>query len=335
MTACGELLTAVLEATAIHSATSYSWFGTPVQDVPRQIERTMSPSDARDYLLYRLQMQLYNDFYCRGAPTPSREPPARGAMHSSSPFVEALSAANSGRGSREPGWLVRAVDHRAIVVERDGLQVWVRPQDVFAPSSGIIPGARIRVRLPKELLNLFPGFYMTLGDEGISPESDQALIRFYWNVTSTAAPHLVRAMTTRLNKARLPFRMKVVNEPERFTRCDAAVLYVRKADHRSLAQPVREIYRELAGDLKPAIPAFTKQLAPGLGFAEDPGGGDSFGTHRCRLLADGIIRAHESGCQAVSERLRVVAARFEETGITLEQPFLNAGSVDVYAFRLP
>ena len=39
------------------------------------------------------------------------------------------------------------------------------------------------------------------------------------------------------------------------------------------------------------VPAFTKHLAPGLGFAEDPGTiRDSFGTHRCRLLAEGTLR---------------------------------------------
>ncbi len=325
-------VTSALQATVIHSPTSYSWFGVRVQELPPETEQEMSPTDARDYLLYRLQAQLYNDFYCRGGATPSAEPQGQAHDDRFSPFVEALSSANTGKGSREPGWVVRAADHREIVVERDGLRVWVRRDEVFATNGAIVPGAQVRVRLPKELLNLFPGFYMALGNEGLDVQATEPLIRFYWNVSSAGAPRLVRALTERLNSARLPFRLKVVNAPERFTRCDAAVLYVRKTDHAKLVRPVRTTYDELKSQMRSPIPVFTRPIASGLGFAEDPGGGDSFGTHRCRILADGIIRAYEAGCDSVVEQLRIVESQFREAGISLDKPFLNAGSADIYAF---
>jgi hypothetical protein len=50
--------------------------------------------------------------------------------------------------------------------------------------------------------------------------------------------------------------------------------------------------------MRPGTPVFTKFLAPGLGLAEDPGQGDSFGQHRCRLLADAMILAYEQGKKA-------------------------------------
>jgi hypothetical protein len=321
-----------LQATVIHSPTSYSWFGVRVQELPPEIEQAMSATDARDYLLYRLQAQLYNDFYCRGGASPSAEPQGQTRNGVFTPFVEALSAANVGMGSREPGWVVRAADHREIVVERDGLRVWVRRDEVYASNGAIVPGAQVRVRLPKELMNLFPGFYMALGNEGLELQATEPLIRFYWNVSSEGAPRLVRALTERLNSARLPFRLKVVNDPERFIRCDAAVLYVRKRDHLKLVRLVRTTFGELASQMRPLTPMFTRDIAPGLGFAEDPGGSDSFGTHRCRLLADGIIRSYESGCHSVADQLRTIEAEFAGAGISLDKPYLNAGSSDLYAF---
>jgi hypothetical protein len=303
-----------------------------VQELPPETEQEMSATDARAYLLYRLQGQLYNDFYCRGGATPPVESQAPTRQGVFSPYVEALSSANAGTGSREPGWMVRVADHREIVVERDGLRVWVRRDEVFASNGAIVPGAQVRVRLPKELLNLFPGFYMALGNEGLDLQATEPLIRFYWNVSNEGAPRLVRALTERLNSGRLPYRLKVVSNPERFTRCDAAVLYARKRDYPKLVRTVRATFGELAGEMRPATPVFTWPIASGLGFAEDPGGSDSFGTHRCRLLADGIIRAHEAGCRSLAEQLRVVEAQFAEAGISLDKPYLNPGSSDSYTF---
>src|SRR5262249_33566341 len=86
-------------------------------------------------------------------------------------------------------------------------------------------------------------------------------------------------------------------------------------------------------NLKQGTPTFTKPLAEGVGLAEDPGQGDSFGLHRCQLLADGMIRAYEQGKKSVYERLKVVEDRFAEDGISLEKPFLNPGSSDDYHFQ--
>ena len=81
---------------------------------------------------------------------------------------------------------------------------------------------------------------------------------------------------------------------------------------------------------------FTKRLAPGLALAEEPAGpADSFGTHRCGLLAEAIIRAYEQKTEAIHSRMEVLAACFDEEGLSLHTPFLNAGSVDDYHFPPP
>jgi hypothetical protein len=52
--------------------------------------------------------------------------------------------------------------------------------------------------------------------------------------------------------------------------------------------------------------------------------------HRCQLLAEGIVRAHEQGGGSLEQRLSTVVSCFAESGISLERPFLNPGSEDIY-----
>jgi hypothetical protein len=67
-------------------------------------------------------------------------------------------------------------------------------------------------------------------------------------------------------------------------------------------------------------------------LAEDPGNMESFGTNRCRILAEAIWLAFTQGAQTERERLRVVRNQFEQYGLSLDQPWLNPGSVDRYTF---
>jgi class II lanthipeptide synthase len=326
------LMAAGLAAVRVHSETSYSWFGQRNPLLPKAIRATIGPQDAREYILYALQQQLYHYFYCPGTAVPARNPTVVGhRLTWWTEFVGDLSAANNGTGSLEPGWRVHTIEGDHIVVERHGLHLWMKPDEVWLThDSRPEPGVAASIRLPKELLRRSPGFYLALGNEGLPPRHTDTVIRLYWNLVAYAAPQLVSLLTTQLNAARIPFRLKVINDPERYTRCDAAVLYVPKRSYFEITDPVTNIYRELRASLQPGTPAFTKPLAPGLGLAEDPGTGDSFGMHRCRLFAEGIMNAHDAGQRSNDERLESLAASFTATGINCEQPYLNPGSTDSY-----
>ncbi|HXN36564.1 MAG TPA: T3SS effector HopA1 family protein, partial [Solirubrobacteraceae bacterium] len=97
---------------------------------------------------------------------------------------------------------------------------------------------------------------------------------------------------------------------------------------------VGDAYAALASELRPATPAFTKQLAPGLGLAEDPGDGQSFGMHRTLLLARAAVRAHELECFSDESREAVLSETFAEQGLDLDRPYLSAGSSDSYTLAL-
>ena len=250
------------------------------------------------------------------------------------PFLAALSSANTGTGFWEGGWdVVRHVDGN-LVVRRDGLELWVRPDDCLLRDATIPPpGSATSLRMPKEFLGASPGYYVASGDQAFQVDGRSALLRLYWNLTVHGAVPFVRSATGALN-GNVPYRLKVLQDPRSFTRCDAGVLYVCQRDCLAAAPAIRHIHKDVARYLKPSTPALTKRLWPGVGFAEDPGADESFGQHRCGLLADGLIRAYEEGAASVDARFAVVAEHFAANGIRLDEPYLNPGSVANPAVKL-
>ena len=328
-----QLVDAALRAAVLHSATSFSWFGSRNPSLARSVKRALTPRTARNYLLVQLQMQLYGDFYRQGYAAPAAKNILNAPAMGRTPFVDALSAANCGRGSWEHGWVVSAIADDQVAVRRDGLTLWTRRQDCLArPGGEVEVDGPCALRLPKECLNISPGFYMVHSDQPFTHDRAETMVRFYWNLEADGAARFVDAATRMLNRDGLPFRLKVLKDPSHYTRCDAGVLYIRKRESEAVAAVIREIYPVMRGSLRSGTPVFTKCLAPGLGLAEDPGQGDSFGQHRCRLLADGMILAFEQGRKSSDARMRTVADRFARDGIRLEQPFLNAGSTDDYCW---
>jgi HopA1 effector protein family len=326
---------AAIQATLFHSSTTYSWFGKRSLQLPATIKRALTPETARNYLLYSLQSQLYSDFYCRGFAAPTKQEAIVIPRRGMTPFVEALSAANCGGGYWEDNWEVCMIGEGEMVVYKGGLELWVRPEDCLVPDgTTVVRGTRLSLHFPKEFLGISPGFYMILSDKQLARDDSQPLIRLYWNLRAEGAVPFVRSVTSLLNRAHLPFKLKVLRDPVLFTRCDAAVIYMLKRDYDVAAETLSRVYSEVVTNLRQGIPVFTKLLAPGIGLAEDPGEEESFGLHRCRLLGDGMIRAFEHGKKSVEERLQIVIDRFTEDDISLEKPFLNPGSSDNYNFQV-
>jgi hypothetical protein len=316
----------------IHSPTTYSWFGRRSQPPPPRLRPLLQSGGAHLLLLAVLRLQLYRDLYCQGAAVPAHPVIESPPPPTSAPFVEALSAANAGRGPRQPGWRIREIRGQRVVVGRDGLRALAR-QEVLVVQDGadVTIGAMVDVRLPKEHREAAPGFYLALGDEYLDTNDGQPVVRFYWNLRSTGARRLVGVLTTRLNAEAVPFHLKLLNGAGQYRRCDAGVLYIPKQALGTVSRILPEIYRAVAPQLKPLTPALTKRLAPGLGVAEGPSSGGSFGLHRCGMLAEGVLRAHQQGYRRTAERLEVVATCFAEQGIDLDVPFLSPGSADEYA----
>ena len=311
---------AALGAVTILTPTRYAWFGRRSRPLASSIDAELSQYERRKYLLACLREELYASFYCPGRPVPARwgTPAPAGADPR---LVEAMSRANPGRGSWEPGWIVDRLDGEEAVVVHGRLRTRVRLDGCRSASGQVAPGSEVGIRLPNELHELSPGYYTVVG-EVADTEPPASFVRVYWNIGRSGAPALVRTLAARLNGELVPFRMKVANHPFHLDRCDSAVLYLRADVFRALAEALRETAAALTTHLRPRIPALTLELAPGVGLAEDAGGG-SFGQRRCSLLAEGIVRAHEQRLVAPGDQLDAVAARFAEDGVLIDAPYLE------------
>ncbi len=323
-----QVVEGALEALRIDTPTSFSWCGEQSPPLPPGVVAEMGEATARDFLRDRLQEKLYTSFYCSGRAEPPRpRPMAMARPGTASLFTDSLSRANTGTGSRESGWKIeREEDDGRLVVHRNGLSLWARPAEVRGDE--LSPGSAVSVTLPPELLRLSPGFYMALGNEEL--DFDEPMVRHYWHLDSGGGVALVAAGARAFNQARLPFRLKVLIDPDGYSRRDAGVLYTPRRLRRQVSDLLPSVRAAVAGHLRPGTPAFTKRLAEGLGLAEDPPGPDSFGTNRCRLLADAMVRAFELGLETTAEQLSLVERHFDEHGVGLDRPYLNAGSVDEY-----
>ena len=86
---------------------------------------------------------------------------------------------------------------------------------------------------------------------------------------------------------------------------------------------LRKVAVGLSAHLRPRIPAFTLELVPGVGLAEENGNAESFGVRRCAVLADAIVGAEERGLTHPAARLDAAAARFADDGVDIDAPYLE------------
>lgn len=318
-------LRSMVEAITIVSSSQLQWYGRLMStDTARGLsEHRLAPgiSSFKD----SLQSHLYQSFYCTGGPTPW--PLSSSYGNEPDNFREQLSSSNSVSQLWSDGWKVwQAAQNGNVGVAYGEFQCWAPQSDVEAEQESLIAaGHRVRVRLPAERLKTFPGFYGIFGGKDlVSGES----VRFYWNLERDGAPILIRELSVSLAAAKLAYQLKVVSNPSGYSRCDAGVLYIFQPDFSDAADSVRHAYPMVRSQLKPQVPALTRRLAPGLGFAENPGANTSFGFHRCGLIAEGLIDSRQRGITSVPGRMDVIAERFAREGLSLDRPYLNSNSDD-------
>lgn len=311
------------DAVSIESPVRYSLHGQP-----RDLSQMRG--EARTNLVQTLETDLYVRLYTR----PSAGTAVADYLGQRD-HVSALSAANNGRGSWEPGWRVGEVDEEdgRVAVTKDAITFWVDPSTGIRTATGrAAPGDWCRVLVAKELRNLMPGFYFAIGDGDQADTRDrpEPLVRFYWNLTAAGAAPYMAAATQTLNATSVPFRTKVLTDPASYVRADGGVLYLERRFFHRVRAALLQIHAAVAQYLRPEVPMFTKALAPGLGLAEDPGGGMSFGQSRCRAIASGLWDAFAAGAQDRETRLQIVGQALTAAGVDVDRPWLEKGSADMY-----
>jgi hypothetical protein len=273
----------------------------------------------------KLASVLYNRCYTASIldpPVPASDPSDLAAL---------LDAANQSRAAWDEGWTIDQLLEDGRILARKG-----RAARAFIPGeylthrgigSGPAKGARVTIYVPPSSTDLQPEYFYAFSETVSECDESERMLRFYWNVTKEGAPMLMEEITGRFNRFRIPFRFKCGRLGSGYPRRDAAVLYLHARYYAISALVVESVHAIVKPCLDASTPLFTKRLAHGLGFAEDPGG--SFGENRMKILAAAMVATPG---KPLEERLAEVRRQFEQRELSLDQPWLNPGSVDRYDF---
>jgi hypothetical protein len=328
-------LLAVLDAVIIASRVSYQILGEnrelPVDGADRSVD-----DEKAERLTESLAGDLYARLYSRPDKTVSPRPFDELARRD---HLIAVAAANCGKGRWETGWTIKQPDKDGrITITKWGITFWAPSESVRVKEGDFVAGVPCRLRVPHEFRYLVPGFYTALGDgEREADESalgDAPFVRFYWHLTPEAAAPFISATTSLLNATGAFFEVKVLADPNAYNRADAGVLYLRPSHDPRIGEIITAIHSAIADKLRPTVPLFTKRIAQGLGYAENPAGAPSFGQDRCRLVARALSDSYLRGEDDRHARARSLASAFSSRGLDPTRPYLEAGSQDDLPFGL-
>jgi hypothetical protein len=211
--------------------------------------------------------------------------------------MQMLGQSNRSSEQLDAGWVIEQIDTQGIITARKGnFKRHVFPGEFLNDSAFHQPpaaNAAIRMIVRKEHKDPSSGFYYAFSNT-LGEDNHDQLVRLYFNIKPEGAATLLELVTGMLNEYRVPFTFKCLQHTAFYTRCDAAVLYFEKRYCTVVFHLLPQLYKAIKMHLKEETPLFTKALAKGLGFAENPLKQDeSFGTHCSKMIAQGIMQAYQ------------------------------------------
>lgn len=280
-------------------------------EVLREAPTDASPADV-----------LYRDWYA--VRPPRSAPPDRWTA----PVAGTARAAHAGseRWSQEDTEVVATGIAGIVVVATPtgrralcrGEYVTTRGRPGFPPRTG----DRVRV-LDRPGSVIQEGWWRTWGGRWDPSVVPARLLRVYLRPAAGEVGRLVRAMTSVLDSGG-SWMLKVAASAEQLARPDACVLY--------LAGPGREELRDVVVEAVTGLttgepPALTARLGEGVGWAEDPGTGASFGEVRCAAVATAYARLAGEVVEA-GAWLDLVADELRSTGVDPAAPHRGARATE-------
>ena len=274
-----------------------------------------------------LAEQLYGTWYARGssAADDHADPPA----DQPSDLVAVLRAAHAAASRWEDGWIVERVGPAGkVAAERDGERRVLYRSDYLGPGRTCLVAAigdRVVATARRDLVDPDGAWWRTRGRAWSEAAPPADLIRLYWNVALGELPRLFERLTTVLDRLDRPWMVKCAVDPAHHVRPDAVVAYLRRTDVLALRSEIDAVRLAAEVGARAGHPPFTLPVGPGLAVAADPGRHLSFGEHRCRLVADGVLAsvAGDSSAllDALSAAMDAVAERFSAEGFDPRRPW--------------
>ncbi|MBL8814343.1 MAG: hypothetical protein JNM43_29515 [Planctomycetaceae bacterium] len=279
-----------------------------------------------------LHQTLYEKFYCRLELPESHRPSSEFPSKPPGPteFLELLRSANSGREMSRSEWKLFSLTSNGQAFVTNGETVHVaEPGDFSLRQLQNAETPEIDyVMFRTERTSRETGFYFGMGETPADAIDRTLVSRLYFNLAPDAALEWFRLVTKTFNRAQLPYTMKCPLNPEAFKRSDSCVLYVPRRYLSSVLIVVHPILRQLRDQLRPTTPMFTRPIVPGVGFADDPGTGESFGQHRMRLVARALCFAQQAGTITFEQKWECVVKEFSANELLLDRPYLAPNAPD-------
>jgi HopA1 effector protein family len=279
-----------------------------------------------------LQTVLYRDCYCHQFHPGTLQETISTPLGVNGEFLKELSQSNRSTSRWDLGWRVENVDPSGRVSALKGAVNRIFSPGEYVsfnmPGSQISIGDSIGVFIIKESTTAQPGFYFAFS-EAISATGNLDIVRYYWNINSFGVGRLFTLITESLNRFQVPFQLKCPVYREAFTRRDSAVLYVHKRFHSVVRRLAEKWQASCEEFLRDGTPLFTLAIYKGVGIAEDPETGESFGMNRCRILSEAIWDTHKRGLPK-PDRAEAIEQYFKRNRVDLDRPYLKPGSADLY-----
>lgn len=221
---------------------------------------------------------------------------------------------------------VVAVGHAGTVVTAKNGKRRAHPRGDYitvADCPGLEPvvGTLVRPRA-RGGCHVVDGWWRTWGG-GWRPTTDEAedapnpYSRLYIKPDAQRIVPLIHRITQVLiADEKLRWQIKAAAHPESLNRPDAIVVYLGDDDFEVLKP---RLTAAVEGCVRAGRPPLTASLGPGLGWAQDPGGGISFGERCCQTLAAAFAVMPREG-----DPLRAVTEEFRRVGLRPEAPHLRA-----------
>jgi HopA1 effector protein family len=154
------------------------------------------------------------------------------------------------------------------------------------------------------------GWWRTWGEHWTPPRGRSGSVRLMLTPRPDCLAEFVTTVTGRMLTARTPWSLACSTDPWRLARVGCALL-----DLPGLDAVPNDLLAELEPMLRPITPPLCLPLAPGVGAAEYPDNGMTFGEHRCHLVALGLRHRRRS-----RDPLSTIAGVFSTYGIDPAQP---------------
>ncbi|WP_051857755.1 T3SS effector HopA1 family protein [Streptomyces cellulosae] len=229
------------------------------------------------------------------------------------------------------GPVLSSGEGQELVVGLSGVRVRIsreRIVDDTGTAGGEVPGQEADVLVTAARPSLSPGFFLVDGSVPLTHQ--EAVLRLYLHAGTPEVLLEAWGRTLRcLEECGVPYRAKAISSSDALPRRDGIVVYLGSGDQHVLAPIVAAMEENvgLGADTSP----FARALAPGIAVAWEPDDSrpgmrnTSFGEHRSRALATGLVR-HATRPDGSGNRSEVVREAFLEAGIDPLEPARNLSS---------